>query len=861
MDPARWQQIECLYHAALARPTGERGPFLVEACAGDEVLRREVEALLDTPATADGMFARPALIDAARLGAEPTASVLSGCRLGVYHLHERIGLGGMGDVYRARDTRLGRDVAIKILPREFTGNPERLARFEREARVLAALNHPNIATIHGVEEADDLRALVLELVEGETLAERLQRGPVPVVEAITVARQIAEALDSAHEKGIIHRDLKPANIKVTPTGVVKVLDFGLAKVAAGDGFTPDVTQSPTVTVGGTREGVILGTAAYMSPEQARGQVVGKRTDVWAFGCVLYEMLTGCTAFARETVSDTIAAILEREPDWSRLPAATPRRLADLLRRCLQKDPPARVQHFAAVGEAIRHVSDDLESSRGTLSSRRAWMATTIAGGIAIAAGAMALRMLPARDSASVRTPAAVSSIAVLPFVNVTDRLENEYLADGLAQELMNLLTKYDELRVVSRTSAFAFKGQNRDVREIARQLNVNSIVEGSLRQAGTRLRVSVQLTDAANGFQLWSETFDRDSTDIFAIQDEISQAIVGRLVPAAAQTASGSPPPTSDAQAYDFYLRGQYAMAQRSKDGLIVAEADFREAVRRDPDFGAAWAALAETVIPLHELHNVRDQQTTYALATDAARRALTAGTPASEGHAALAHILVHQYRFRAAEKEIALAIDANAGSAISHEWLGWTMQALGRLPEAERAYRRAIALDPLSGTFHYGLAVCLLASGRPDEALAVAQRGMELGAELAIVPGVLASVQGGRFETAQKIVDSALTGTPWHLVDGLKIYVLAAGGQRSEARTLMSALLQRLPQGEEPNPMVVPFAYSAIGEPDLALEWVRQSPNAGEFLVEYRMMPELRALSRNAKMRELLGRFEFPES
>ena len=252
---------------------------------------------------------------------------LIGKSIGVYHITALLGVGGMGEVYRARDTKFGRDVAIKILPRLFTSDPDRLARFEREARVLASLNHPHIGAIYGLEDADGVPALVLELVEGETLADRIARGPIPLNDTLTIARQIADALEAAHEKGIVHRDLKPANIKITPDGVVKVLDFGLAKAASGDAALADLTQSPTITVGGTREGVILGTAAYMSPEQASGRPADKRADVWAFGVVLYEMLTGRRAFEGETISDVLAKVIEREPDWTALPASTPPRVA------------------------------------------------------------------------------------------------------------------------------------------------------------------------------------------------------------------------------------------------------------------------------------------------------------------------------------------------------------------------------------------------------------------------------------------------------------------------------------------------------------------------------------------------------
>jgi serine/threonine-protein kinase len=286
-------------------------------------------------------------------------ALTSGRRLGPYEILALLGAGGMGEVYRARDTKLGRDVALKVLPEAFAKDPERMARFRREAQVLATLNHPHIASIYGLEDSGGVRALVMELVEGPTLAERLKPGAIPVEEALPIARQIAEALEAAHEKAIVHRDLKPSNVKVTPEGKVKVLDFGLAKAFAGESSATDLSQSPTVTAGATREGVVLGTAAYMSPEQARGKPVDKRTDVWAFGCVLYEALTGRQAFSGETVSDTIAAILGRDPDWQALPASTPAAIRRLLRRCLERDPKRRLQ---AVGEARIAIEDTLSGT-------------------------------------------------------------------------------------------------------------------------------------------------------------------------------------------------------------------------------------------------------------------------------------------------------------------------------------------------------------------------------------------------------------------------------------------------------------------------------------------------------------------
>ena len=329
-----------MYHEALTRGAHEREAFLADACAGDGALRREIESLLahdgdaaflSTPAVANAIGAR------IRIGQE----------LGPYVISAQIGEGGMGEVYRARDTKLGRDVAIKVLPEAFAADADRVARFQREARALASLDHPNIATIHGLEQTGDVHALVMELVPGDDLSQRIARGAIPIDEALPIAKQIAEALEAAHERGIIHRDLKPANIKVRADGVVKVLDFGLAKVMASFGARSDLSRPPTLTVPTTTQaGMILGTAAYMSPEQARGRAVDKRTDIWAFGCVLYEMLIGRAAFRGDTLSDTLAAIIEREPNWKVLHEFTPSIFRRLLRSCLENYPKLRLNDIA-----------------------------------------------------------------------------------------------------------------------------------------------------------------------------------------------------------------------------------------------------------------------------------------------------------------------------------------------------------------------------------------------------------------------------------------------------------------------------------------------------------------------------------
>jgi serine/threonine protein kinase/Tol biopolymer transport system component len=405
MDPVRWQQVKNLYDAASARPIGERAAFLAEACQADDDLRREVQRLLDQPLDTGALFD---LVDGAPSVVAHNVRDLTGTRLGAFEVRALIGRGGMGEVYRAHDTKLGRDVAIKVLPSAFTADAGRLASFEREARVLASLNHPHIASIHGVEESDDVRGLVLELVEGEALADVLQRAEASgrsslrLQEVLGYAHQITDALEAAHEKGITHRDLKPANVAITPDGVVKLLDFGIAKVVTGDGPGVDLSHTTHTTIEATRGGLIAGTAGYMSPEQARGKPVDKRADIWAFGCVLYEILSRRRAFAGETLSDTITAILDHDPDWSLLRDDTPRTIRRLIQRCLVKDPKQRLRD---IGDARLELEQVLRGEAETaddvtLQQARSWRTRTrVAAAAAIvfataAAGLAWLALVP-----------------------------------------------------------------------------------------------------------------------------------------------------------------------------------------------------------------------------------------------------------------------------------------------------------------------------------------------------------------------------------------------------------------------------------------------------------------------------------
>jgi len=381
-DPYEADRMEQICHAALELDPAARAAFVAEACAGDERMRREVESLLRHESQVDGFLVEPPLLAAAHRIAEESERTLIGRQIGVYHVQSLLGTGGMGEVYSARDTRLNRLVAIKVLLPVLASDPDRLAWFSREAQLLASLNHPHIAQVHGFENADGVHALVMELIEGPTLAERITRGPIPVDEALTMAKQVADAIDAAHDQGIIHRDLKPANIKVRPDGTVKVLDFGLAKAVASDVTARQgISRSPAVALDATRVGVILGTAAYMSPEQARGLPVDTRADIWAFGCVLYEMLTGRRPFAGETIPETLAAILEREPDWNGFPYSTPAGIRELLRHCLQRDLALRTRTIAEARKTIEKAQRG--SNRWRVAALSAAVVATLAVGVVV----------------------------------------------------------------------------------------------------------------------------------------------------------------------------------------------------------------------------------------------------------------------------------------------------------------------------------------------------------------------------------------------------------------------------------------------------------------------------------------------
>src|SRR5262245_4853903 len=542
-------------------------------------------------------------------------SLSPGTSLGQYEILALLGSGGMGEVYRARDTRLKRDVAIKVLPGDVALSADRLARFEREATAVAGLNHPNIVTLHSLEEVAGTRFLTMELVEGRDLSTLVTPGGLPLAKVLELAIPIADALVAAHERGIVHRDLKPANIMVTREGRVKVLDFGLAKLAP---TSSDPSEARTMTAPLSLAGEVVGTAPYMAPEQILGQPIDARTDLFSFGVLLFELIAGRRPFAGQTTWDVGSAILHQPPpSLMSIRSDLPPEVQRILSRCLEKNPRDRFPTALDLANELRGLKRSL---RGV-------------------------------EPRSTRSEG-VASIAVLPFANRSASVDDEYFSDGLADELLNVLTKIQGLRVAARTSAFHFKGKDTTIAEVGQALNVATVLEGSVRKAGPRVRISVQLVKVSDGYHLWSETYDRTLEDIFAVQDDIAQSVVkelratllgenvdsdasGKVRAEVSKAARGR---GTDAEAHRLYPLAGHANDRGTRESLVRAIEYLKQALERDPDFGLAWDKLSRMYSRQADLGYTLAEEG-YRRSREAVEHALELEPDLAQGHATLAWI------------------------------------------------------------------------------------------------------------------------------------------------------------------------------------------------------------------------------
>ncbi len=652
-----------------------------------------------------------------------------------YRILEKLGGGGMGEVYRARDERLDRDVALKVLPAGTLADETARRRFRKEALTLSQLNHPNIAVVHDFDTQEGVDFLAMEYVAGETLAQKLAAGPLPEKEVVGLAAQIAEALEEAHERDIIHRDLKPGNVMVTPKGRVKVVDFGLAKLVKpveGDALT-------AASLAETQAGAVMGTVPYMAPEQLQGQAVDARTDIYALGAVLYEMATGRRPFPEKQASQLIAAILSQPPQPPReLNGQISPGLEAIILKALEKDPARRHQSAKEVLADLGELS--LTGSVAVARRRALTRRGVLAAGFVVATVAvlMALNVGGLRDrllrtvgaSVSRRTPLQIHSIAVLPLENLSRDPEQEYFADGMTEALITNLAKIRALKVISRTSVMHFKRTQKTIPEIAKELNVDAVVEGSVQRAGERVRITAQLIHAATDRHVWAESYERDSKDVLSLQNEVARAIAReiQITLSPDEQTRISEARSVNPEAYELYLKGRYHFYQRNlgPQEIRTARGYFEQALQKDPTYAAAYAGLADAYDTLAWRGAIpRAEGLERAMA--AATKALELDESLAEAHASLAAVKGDSLDWAGSEREMKRAIELNPNYAQAHSWYANTLTQQGRYDEAIAEARRAVQLDPLARPFTNTLIDALFVARRYDEVIALCGKLIQL--------------------------------------------------------------------------------------------------------------------------------------
>lgn len=757
-----------------------------------------------------------------------------GKTLAHYEITELIGKGGMGEVYRARDTKLDRDVALKVLPAAVAADPARLERFEREAKAVAALNHPHIVTLHSVEEDRGIRFLTMELVEGQDLDQLLTPDGLPLSQVFEIGEAVADALAAAHEKGIVHRDLKPANVMVTRNGHVKVMDFGLAKLTQ-DKPVSDIDE--TEAMGLTRAGAVVGTVPYMSPEQLRGQDVDRRSDIFSLGILLYELATGRRPFLGDNNADVTSAILkESPPPMSALNPDLPHHLNRIVGRCLEKEPDNRYQSALDIRNELRILRKEVESGvsqpgapapvqKAAGGTRGRWW-MVIAAAVIVVGG---LVFLQGRDTPAPPTePAATTSapqgksIAVLPFADRSPNHDQEYFSDGIAEELLNMLARVHGLKVTARTSSFSFKGKDVEVPEIGRQLGVSHVLEGSVRMAGDRVRITAQLIQTADGFQVWSQNWDRTLDDIFAIQDEIAGEVVKELK----VTLLGDVPKarTTDPKAYAMHLQAVQLARSRSAEGYAQSDSLYREVLAIDPGYAPSWVNLATNLV--NEVFiGLSRAEDGFPRAREAANKALEIEPGSAQAHSALGSIGVGEGNLAdaAAHFQRALELDPASPTVLGNS--SALLKSLGRLDDAIALDEEAVRLDPVNTAWLFNLAAAKHWAGRDDESIALLRTVQSLspgfsGARLILGEALLAKGDPEAALAEFEQEDYALfrmIGLP------LAYHDL---GREDEFQKALDELVTKL---GPVSPYDVGSVFAYCGDADRAFEWLDKSVAAND--------------------------------
>jgi eukaryotic-like serine/threonine-protein kinase len=835
MTPSRLHEIETIFDSALECERGEVKAYLESACAGDEVLRQKVEALLSAYQRAVDFIETPPAVLAARVVESEAAGTNSmiGRAIGHYKIIEHLATGGMGEVYLAVDTKAERKAALKLLPARFTADAGRIRRFEQEARAVVALNHPNIVTIYEIGEEDSTHYIVSELVEGETLRQRLLQQPLELREALEIAVQVASALSVAHGAGIVHRDIKPENIMLRPDGYVKVLDFGIAKLSEPQAAA-NRGDAAKMAVHQTQPGLVLGTGRYMSPEQTRGEKADARSDIWSLGVVIYEMVAGVPPFQGETPSDCIASILMTEPPpLSKTSSDVPLKLESILKKALRKNKDARYQTSKEMLADLRSLKGEMDAEGFRFQTRRRAEPRSPEGGtpnahkrgalVTLAAVVVVLgvsapfvfrspRTHPAAAEPASNLAAPEKSIAVLPFENLSRDPDNAFFADGVQDEILTDLARIADLKVIGRSSVMRYQGRaTRDLRKIGQQLGVAHLVEGSVQRSGNRVRVNAQLVDARTERNVWALTYERDLADVFAIQSDIAKAIAEQLQAKLSprERSEIERPPTNDVAAFDLYARANSFLLTKSlsnpvKENLLLAIDLLNQAVARDPAFFQAYCQLAwaHGVLYALGLDHTSDR---LALAEGAVQAASHLYPDAAETHLARAWYVYQGYLdYDGALAELEVARRTLPNDRRIFQLMGYIQRRLGHWEESTRSLERAVDLDPRDFFGLQQMAAAYAFLRRYNEQKSLLDQAM------AIEPDHIDTQLGRAYveldaeanpRPLHQIVDSIRATKPHAMSSGVCYWLTCALAERdtAAAREALIAL------GE--NPLIVPFS------------------------------------------------------
>ena len=901
MKPENWQQLDQLFHSALEHEPSERAAFLDEACGGDDSLRKQVEALLAAHDEAASFIEKPAIEVEARFVASDKNELTAGQTIGHYQIVSKLGVGGMAEVYLAKDTTLGRKVALKLLPFDFTRDIDRVRRFQQEARAASALNHPNIITIHEVGQVDQRHFIATEFIDGETLRQQISRNrsratgdgggtsrtSLPLHEVLKIAIQTADALAAAHEAGIVHRDIKPENIMVRRRDAyIKVLDFGLAKLTEGVGVAVD-TEGPTKAQVKTSVGLVMGTVNYMSPEQTRGEQVDVRTDIWSIGVVLYELVAGCAPFERPTPSEVIALILEREPPpLTQYVRKIPSELERIISKSLIKDREQRYQTAEDLLVDLRHlqkrleVGTELDRSEGPVSvpaqlarTNHEVFAKVTRNRRSTALAAVSLILMIAALIYFFYLPTnikKVDSIAVLPLVNVSGDPDSDFLSEGISEELINSFSRFPQLRVSPRTTTFHYKGKEIDPRQLGRELGVQSILTGKLMRRGDMLVLQVELVETSTGSQVWGQGYDYRMSDLLALKQVLARDITLKLRSKLTgedekRLTKGD---TSTPEAYQSYLRGMHLRNSRIAANLHKAMDQFQQAISQDPDYALAYVGLADCYISLERYAGTPSIET-MPKARAAIGRALQIDDSIAEAHSSLGMIELYSWNFNESERENKLAIELRPDYSRAHLTYYLYLKWMGRFDEAMAEANLAQQLEPLSTIIGINVAQIHMVKGELDAAIEAAMKNLELDAafvETHRTLGVLYRKQG-RYNLAISEFEKALdlSGRQSFVLDDLAV-CYAIAGKKAHARAILGELEEKYYKREALGQNLA-NVYAALDDREQAFGWLEK-----DFQTHSGFLPEIavagnrtdimqKKLSGDPRWHNLLRRIWLPQN